>query len=95
MGPPSTVAGSDRERQLDGLDDAVEEQMPLGRLELFRVLLGLGQGAQVVLELLAHGAETAATRVRSRMTSRLLRTWARGLSPRPRSSCPARERARL
>ena len=45
---------ADRERQLDRLDDPVEEQLALRRLELLRVLLGLGQGAQVVLELLAH-----------------------------------------
>ena len=46
----------DRERQLDGLDDPVEEQMALRRLQLLRVLLGVGEGAQVVLELLPHRA---------------------------------------
>ena len=46
---------ADRERQLDRLDDPVEEQLALRRLELLRVLLGLGERAQVVLELLAHG----------------------------------------
>jgi hypothetical protein len=45
---------ADGERQLDGLDDPVEEQVTLCRLELLRVLLGLGQRAEVVLELLAH-----------------------------------------
>ena len=45
---------ADRERQLDGLDDPLEEQLPLRRLQLLRVLLGVGQRAQVVLELLAH-----------------------------------------
>ncbi len=47
---------ADRERQLDALDDPVEEQLALRRLELLRVLLGLGQRAQVVLELLADRA---------------------------------------
>jgi hypothetical protein len=45
--------GTDRERQLDSLGDAVEEQLALRRLELLRVLLRLGQGDEVVLELLA------------------------------------------
>jgi hypothetical protein len=46
--------GADREGQLDGLDDPIEEEMPLRRPQLLRVLFGLGQRAQVVLELLAH-----------------------------------------
>ena len=46
----------DREGQVDRLDDPVEQELALGRLELLRVLLGLGQRAQVVLELLAHRA---------------------------------------
>ena len=45
---------ADRERQLHRLDDPLEEQMALGRLELLRVLLGLGERAEVRLELLAH-----------------------------------------
>ena len=45
---------TDRERQLDGVDDPLEEQVPLRRLQLLRVLLRLGQRAEVVLELLAH-----------------------------------------
>src|SRR6267142_4658970 len=49
-----TVDGrrADRERQLDALDDVLEEQVALGRLELLGVLFGLGQAAQLVLELL-------------------------------------------
>jgi hypothetical protein len=44
--------GTDREGQLDALDDVVEQQLPLGRLQLLRVLLGLGERAEVALELL-------------------------------------------
>ena len=44
---------ADRERQLDALDDVLEEQVALRRLELLRVLLGVGETAQLVLELLA------------------------------------------
>src|SRR5207248_9413567 len=33
--------GADRERELDRLDDAVEEELPHRGLELLRVLLGL------------------------------------------------------
>ena len=47
---------ADRERQLGRLDDPLEEQRPLGRLELLRVLLGVGQRAQLGLELLADRA---------------------------------------
>ena len=43
---------ADRERQLDRVDDPVEEQLALRRLELLRVLLRLGECSQVVLELL-------------------------------------------
>ena len=43
LDPGSPSLAGPRERQLDGLDDAVEEQVPLGRLELLRVLLGLGE----------------------------------------------------
>jgi len=46
--------GADRERQLDALDDVLEQQVPLRGLQLLRVLLGVGQAAQLVLELLAH-----------------------------------------
>ena len=49
--------GPDRERKLDGLDDPLEEQLSLRRAELLRVLLGVGQDAQLVLELLAHRLE--------------------------------------
>src|SRR4029453_15864207 len=42
---------ADRERQLDRLDDPVEEQLTLGRAQLLRILLGLGQLAERVLEL--------------------------------------------
>src|SRR4029453_1695961 len=45
-----------RERQSDGLDEPVEEQLALRRLELLRVLLGLRQRAEVVLELLSDVA---------------------------------------
>ena len=51
---PSTVAGPTGNGSFDRLDDALEEQVPLGGLELLRVLLGLGERAQLVLELLAH-----------------------------------------
>ena len=45
-GVSSSVAGApDRERQRELLLDPAEEQAPLGRLELLRVLLGLGQAA--------------------------------------------------
>src|SRR5207253_10112618 len=47
----------DRERQLDVLDDPVEEERALGGPELLRVLLGLRQRAQLVLELLANRAD--------------------------------------
>ena len=60
------LAARGRERQLDRLDDPLVEQVLLGRLELLRVLLGLGQRAQVGLELLAHRASTAAERFFSR-----------------------------
>src|SRR6266516_2220624 len=46
----------DRERQLDLLLDPAEEKVPLRGLELLRILLGLGQRLQVVLELLANWA---------------------------------------
>ena len=52
LAPPGGRA--DREGQLDRLDDPVEEQRALGRLELLRVVLGVRQGAELVLELLAH-----------------------------------------
>ncbi len=45
---------ADRERQLDAVDDPLEEKVALGRLQLLRVLLGIGESSQVVLELLAH-----------------------------------------
>ena len=45
---------ADRERQLDAVDDPLEEEVALGRLQLLRVLLGVGESSQVVLELLAH-----------------------------------------
>ena len=45
---------ADRERQLDRVDDPLVQQVLLRRLQLLRVLLGLGQRAQVGLELLAH-----------------------------------------
>src|SRR5205814_3867749 len=45
---------ADRERELDGLDDPLEQQVPLRGLQLLRVLLRLGQRAQVVLELLPY-----------------------------------------
>ncbi len=45
----------DREAEIDRVDDAVEEERPLRRLELLRVLLGLGQRLEVVLELLPNG----------------------------------------
>ena len=45
---------ADRERQLDALDDVLEEQVALRRLELLRVLLGVGEPPQLVLELLAN-----------------------------------------
>ena len=43
-----------RERKLDRLDDPLVEQVLLRRLQLLRVLLGLGERAQLALELLAH-----------------------------------------
>ena len=42
---------ADRERQRDLLDDAAEEDVALPRLELLRVLLGIGQDAELRLEL--------------------------------------------
>ena len=45
---------SPREREVHAVDDAVEEQLALGRLELLRVLLGVGERTQVGLELVAH-----------------------------------------
>ena len=47
---------ADRERQLDRVDDPVEQQLALRRLELLRVLLRLGERAQIVLELLTDVA---------------------------------------
>ena len=68
--------GADRERQLDAVDDPLVEQVLLRRLELLRVLLGLGQRAQVVLELLADRAlddrASASSRAPGRATCR---TW--------------------
>ncbi len=46
---------TDREGQLDLLDDPLEEEVTFGGLERLRVLLRLGQGPELVLELLAHG----------------------------------------
>ena len=46
--------GADRERQLDLLEDAVEEEVALRRAELLRVLLGVRQLAEVGEELLAE-----------------------------------------
>src|SRR5206468_7457301 len=43
-------------RSLNALDDPLEKELALGRLELLRVLLGLGQRSQVVLELVADVA---------------------------------------
>ena len=51
---PSAAGGPTGNGSSTRLDDAVEEQLPLRRLELLRVLLGLGERAQVVLELLPH-----------------------------------------
>src|SRR5581483_521629 len=48
--------GADRERQLDRLGDVLEEQVPLGRLQLLRVLLRVGERAELGVELLAHRA---------------------------------------
>jgi hypothetical protein len=45
-----------RERQLDSVDDPVEQQVPLRRLQLLRVVLGVGERPQVALELLPHRA---------------------------------------
>ncbi|HTZ04647.1 MAG TPA: hypothetical protein VMB53_02730 [Gaiellaceae bacterium] len=47
---------ADRERQLDLLGDLLEQEVPLRRLQLLRVLLRVGEGAQVVAELLPHRA---------------------------------------
>ena len=47
--------GADRERKLQLVGDLLEEQVPLRRLELLRVLLGIGQRPQLVAELLPHG----------------------------------------
>ncbi len=46
----------DRERQLDLVDDPVEQKLPLRRLERLRVLLGIGERLQLVAELLPHRA---------------------------------------
>ena len=46
----------DRERELHLLEDAAVEDVALAGLELLRVLLGVGQAPQVVLELRADGA---------------------------------------
>src|SRR5581483_3023308 len=48
--------GADREGKRDLVDDAVEEQLPLRRLERLRVLLRVGERLQLVAELLAHRA---------------------------------------
>ena len=77
---------ADRERQLDGLDDPVEEQVALGRLELLRVLLGLGERAQVVLELLAHRPLDGVEPLLSRISVERSRGPASGGRCRPRSS---------
>src|SRR4051812_35005619 len=47
---------TDRERELDAVDDPLEEQRPLGGLQLLRVLLRIREGAEVVAELLLHRA---------------------------------------
>ena len=47
---------TDREGQLDAFDDPVEEQRALGRLELLRILLGVGQSPEIGLELVADRA---------------------------------------
>ena len=47
---------ADRERQLDGLEDALEEEVALRGLELLRVLLGVRQLLEVGEELLPHRA---------------------------------------
>src|SRR6185437_4176013 len=49
--------GADRERKLNLIDDPVEEQVPLRRLELLGVLLGLGQSLELLAVLLAHRAD--------------------------------------
>ena len=46
--------GADRERQLDLLEDAIEEQVTLRRPELLRVLLGVRELAEIREELLAE-----------------------------------------
>ncbi len=43
--------GTDRESEVDGLLDPLEEQMPLRGFQLLRVLLRVGQRAEVVAEL--------------------------------------------
>jgi hypothetical protein len=48
---------ADRERQPNRVDDPVEEQLTLCRLELLRILLCVGERLQVALELLAHGRQ--------------------------------------
>ena len=55
-GSPSAVGAPTGNGKLDALDDPVEEQRALGRLELLRVLLGVGQSAEIGLELLADRA---------------------------------------
>ena len=64
-----SVAGR-RERQLHRLDDPVVEQVALGRLQLLRVLLGLGQPAQLALELLADRASRRRPSAASRGSAR-------------------------
>src|SRR5207245_68938 len=44
---------TDGEGQLDAVDDLLEEEVALGRLQLLRVLLGIGERTQAALELLA------------------------------------------
>ena len=77
-------SGTHREGQLDLLEDPVEEQVALCGAKLLRVLLRVGQLAEVAEELLAErpfdGSEPRASRGSQRSSSESV----------PASSCPPR-----
>ena len=84
----------DRERQLDGLDDAVEEELAFRRLQRLRILLGFGQCAQVVLELLADVLLDDLLACPRGSCPATLEPGSGEGCPLPRSPCSARVRAR-
>ena len=94
--PLAVALGLDpaRERQPDRGGDVVVERVPLGRLELLGVLLGVGQRADRVAELLLHvrvDRRRRAPRCRAGRT----RTARAGAAARRRRSSCRRSRAAL